>query len=111
LKRTIQRLVENPLARALLQGEFKPGTKVIGDADAMGGVLVFSSGGATVVTDASQRRDARGRGERELVRTGAGAGAGGTGGTGGPEVDPVVDAVVDRIWTPNKAEKGPKRVN
>jgi hypothetical protein len=52
LKRTIQRLVENPLARALLQGEFKPGTTVVGDADAIGGVLVFRSGDSTVVADA-----------------------------------------------------------
>src|SRR5664280_2585301 len=32
LKRTIQRLVENQLARALLRGEFKPGTAVMADA-------------------------------------------------------------------------------
>jgi ATP-dependent Clp protease ATP-binding subunit ClpA len=91
LKRTIQRLVENPLARALLRGEFKPGTTVLGDADAIGGVLVFRSGDSTVVADAGQRRDARSRGSKA---PGAGAGA-----------------AVDRIWTPNKAEKGPKRVN
>ena len=60
--------------------------------------------GATVVTDAGQRRDARERGEREPARVGAGA-------AGGADVDPAVDAAVDRIWTPNKAEKGPKRVN
>jgi len=88
LKRTIQRLVENPLARALLRGEFKPGTAVMADADAIGGVLVFRSGEATVVADATDRRDARGRGSKEP------AGA-------------VADAV-DRVWTPHKA---PKRAN
>jgi ATP-dependent Clp protease ATP-binding subunit ClpB len=103
LKRTIQRLVENPLARALLQGEFKPGTTVVGDADAMGGVLVFTSGGATVVTDAGHRRDARGRGAAEPV----GAGAGASGGSGSP-----IDAAVDRIWTPGSdTKKDPKRIN
>ena len=33
LKRTIQRLVENPLARALVSGEFKPGDRITADAD------------------------------------------------------------------------------
>ena len=72
LKRTIQRLVENPLARALLRGEFKPGMKVVADADAIGGVLVFRSGDATVVADATQRRDAR---KRAAAPEPAGAGA------------------------------------
>ena len=91
LKRTIQRLVENPLARALLRGEFKPGTKVVADADAIGGVLVFRSGDSTVVADAGQRRDARKRAAPEP--------AGGA-------------AAAERIWTPRKGDdKGPKRVN
>ena len=97
LKRTIQRLVENPLARAILRGEFKPGTTVVGDADAIGGVLVFRSGDSTVVADAGQRRDARTRGSKAPAGAAAGASP--------------IDAAVDRIWTPNKAEKGPKRVN
>ena len=59
LKRTVQRLVENPLARALLQGEFAPGARITMDADPVGGTLVFSSGGSTVVADAGDRRDAR----------------------------------------------------
>ncbi|MGZ6339844.1 MAG: AAA family ATPase, partial [Candidatus Limnocylindrales bacterium] len=59
LKRTIQRLVENPLARSLLQGNFKPGDTVTADADPVGGVLVFQTEGATVVADAGERRDAR----------------------------------------------------
>ncbi|MGZ6269416.1 MAG: ATP-dependent chaperone ClpB, partial [Candidatus Limnocylindrales bacterium] len=59
LKRTIQRLVENPLARSLLQGDFKPGDTVTADADPVGGVLVFQTEGATVVADAAERRDAR----------------------------------------------------
>ncbi|MHB8893081.1 MAG: hypothetical protein ACYC65_13675, partial [Candidatus Limnocylindrales bacterium] len=59
LKRTIQRLVENPFARALLSGTFRPGDMVIADADPMSGSLVFSTGSSTVVTDAGDRRDAR----------------------------------------------------
>jgi len=92
LKRTIQRLVENPLARALLRSEFKPGTTVVGDADAIGGVLVFRSGDATVVADAADRRDARGHGAKEPAAWVAGA--------------------VDRVWAPEKVEdEGPKRSN
>jgi ATP-dependent Clp protease ATP-binding subunit ClpB len=59
LRRTIQRLVENALARALVAGEFKPGDRIVADADAVGGTIVFSSEGSTVVADASERRDAR----------------------------------------------------
>jgi ATP-dependent Clp protease ATP-binding subunit ClpB len=59
LKRTIQRLVENPLARALVSGEFRPGDRVTADADLVSGTLVFSTDRTTVVTDASTRRDAR----------------------------------------------------
>jgi ATP-dependent Clp protease ATP-binding subunit ClpB len=93
LKRTIQRLVENPLARALIRGEFKPGAVVMADADAIGGVLVFTSGGSTVVADTTQQRhDARGRAKEPA---GAAAGA----------------SAAERIWTPDKADKGPERVN
>ena len=59
LKRTIQRLVENPLARALVAGEFRPGDRVTADADIVSGTLVFSTDRSTVVTEASTRRDAR----------------------------------------------------
>jgi ATP-dependent Clp protease ATP-binding subunit ClpA len=62
LKRTIQRLVENPLARALLKGEFSPGDTVKVDADAVSGTLVFSTERSTVVADAGARRDARAAG-------------------------------------------------
>jgi ATP-dependent Clp protease ATP-binding subunit ClpB len=61
LKRTIQRLVENPLARALIEGRFKPGQTVRVDADPVGTTLVFSADGAAVVADAGTRRDARTR--------------------------------------------------
>ena len=37
LKRTIQRLVENPLARAIVAGEFRPGDRIVGDADPVTG--------------------------------------------------------------------------
>jgi ATP-dependent Clp protease ATP-binding subunit ClpA len=61
LRRAIQRLVENPLARALLEGRFKPGTKIKVDADAVSGTLLFSDGGEVVVTStADERRDVRG---------------------------------------------------
>ena len=59
LRRAIQRLVENPLARALLEGRFKPGATIRVDADAGSGTLLFSAGGEVVVSEASERRDAR----------------------------------------------------
>ncbi len=59
LKRTIQRLVENPFARALLSGSFKPGDRIVADADPVSGTLLFSSASNTVVADTAGRRDAR----------------------------------------------------
>ena len=53
--------MENPLARALLKGEFSPGDTIKVDADAVTGTLVFSTERATVVAEASNRRDARAR--------------------------------------------------
>jgi len=74
LKRTIQRLVENPFARALLSGMFRPGDTVTADADVVSGTLVFSSESSTVVTDAGERRDARSpAGDREDATAGGGA--------------------------------------
>ena len=61
LKRTIQRLVENPLARALLEGRFKPGQTIVVDADPVGVTLVFTADGERSSTDAGERRDARRR--------------------------------------------------
>ena len=75
LKRTIQRLVENPFARALLSGTFRPGDVVTADADAglgHAGVLVRVVDGGD-----RGRRPARrpwAAGEREAA---AGAPAGG----------------------------------
>ncbi len=63
LKRTIQRLVENQFARALLQGQFRPGDRIVADADLVSGTLVFSTAGSTVVTETGTRRDARAREE------------------------------------------------
>jgi ATP-dependent Clp protease ATP-binding subunit ClpA len=75
LKRTIQRLVENPLARALVSGEFKPGDRITADADIGSGTIVFSSEGATVVTESGTRRDARRRaGADEGTAVGASSG-------------------------------------
>ena len=59
LKRTIQRLVENPLAKALIEGRFKPGQTVVVDADPIGSTLVFTADGDSVVTETGDRRDAR----------------------------------------------------
>ena len=64
LKRSIQRLVENPLARALLEGRFPPGSRIAGDADPVSGTLLFSAGEETVVAAAGERRDARGAARR-----------------------------------------------
>jgi ATP-dependent Clp protease ATP-binding subunit ClpB len=75
LKRTIQRLVENQLARALVSGEFRPGDRVTADADLGSGTLLFSTDGATVVAD-GRRRDARGT-PAEDTAVGAGSGRGG----------------------------------
>jgi ATP-dependent Clp protease ATP-binding subunit ClpB len=75
LKRTIQRLVENPLARALIEGRFKPGQTIAVDADPVGSTLVFSADGEAVVADAAERRDARRR-DDETETVGAGAGGG-----------------------------------
>ena len=62
LRRAIQRLVENPLAKALLEGRFKPGTRIKVDADPVSGTLLFSDGGETIVTStSSERRDGRSR--------------------------------------------------
>ena len=72
LKRTIQRLVENPFARALLSGTFKPGDVVTADADAVSGTLVFSADTRTVVAEASDRRDARSPGDGDAAPAGAG---------------------------------------
>ncbi len=72
LKRTIQRLVENPFARALLSGSFKPGDRIVADADPVSGTLVFSSESNTIVADASDRRDARSA-SREPAAAGAGS--------------------------------------
>ena len=71
LKRTIQRLVENPLARGLLRGEFQPGDHIVADADPVSGTLVFSTEHSTVVAEAGQRRDARSSsdGERKKPKT------------------------------------------
>jgi len=78
LKRTIQRLVENPFAKALVEGRFKPGDRVIADADPVGSTIIFSTEAATVITDAAEHRDARSarRDEEGDGPVGAGTGRG-----------------------------------
>jgi ATP-dependent Clp protease ATP-binding subunit ClpA len=76
LRRTIQRLVENPFARALLQGQFKPGDTVMADADPVSGTLIFSTDSQTVVAEAGERRDARRATEPEPAAAGSRRGRG-----------------------------------
>jgi ATP-dependent Clp protease ATP-binding subunit ClpB len=71
LRRTIQRLLENPFAKALLEGRFRPGDRIVADADIVGGTLLFSTAAETIVAEASDRRDARAAG-REPVGASAG---------------------------------------
>jgi ATP-dependent Clp protease ATP-binding subunit ClpB len=99
LKRTIQRLVENPLARALLRGEFKPGALIGVDADPVGGTLLFTQEGATVVAEAGERRDAR-------------SGAGGAAGAAGAGAAGAAPSVLDLPSTapPKKGGDG-ERLN
>jgi ATP-dependent Clp protease ATP-binding subunit ClpB len=74
LRRTLQRLVENPLARALVAGRFKPGDRIAADADIGGGMLVFSTDSASVAVESGERRDARAAAGEP---TGAGSGSAG----------------------------------
>jgi hypothetical protein len=71
LRRTIQRLVENPLARALLQADFRPGDTIVADADPAGSTLVFTAGDRTVVAEVGDRRDARAGREPVAARSGS----------------------------------------
>ena len=80
----MQRLVENPLARALLEGRFTPGSHIVGDADPLSGTLLFRSGDETVVATAGERRDARARPA-----------------TPAPPADPV-EAAIERASRPRK---------
>ena len=64
LKRTIQQLVENPVARALIAGQFRPGDAVAGDVDAASGALSFSTDRSTIIAADHQRQGARGGGGR-----------------------------------------------
>ena len=57
LKRTIQRLIENPLSTKLLEGEFKAGDRIIADFD--GDAIVFSRE-AVAVTAAHEELSATG---------------------------------------------------
>ena len=79
LKRTIQRLVENPFARAMLGGTFHPGDTVVADADPVSGTLVFRAEDRAVVSNPSERRDARSLsgddGDEDAVGAGAGRGS------------------------------------
>jgi len=98
LKRTIQRLVENPFARAMLSGTFHPGDTVVADADPVSGTLVFSAaGGGSVVSDPGDRRDARSSGGSG--GSGGSGSAGGAGGLAGDERDAVASAAGGSVPT------------
>ncbi len=102
LKRTIQRLVENPFARALVGGEFRPSDRIVADADPVSGTLVFTSERSTVVADAADRRDARSAGGEPGAGGLAGAGARGGGGRRGPlDLPPVTPSKPDGGDRPN----------
>jgi ATP-dependent Clp protease ATP-binding subunit ClpB len=53
LKRSIQRLVQNPLAIRILEGEFAEGDTIVVDRDPSGAKLVFRPAGAPAPADAS----------------------------------------------------------
>ncbi len=57
LKRAVQRTIENPLARALLEGSFPAGAKITVEADRSTGTILFRSGDRVMA--ATSRRDAR----------------------------------------------------
>jgi ATP-dependent Clp protease ATP-binding subunit ClpB len=54
LKRTIQRLIQDPLAVKILEGEFKEGGQV--KIDARGDVLEFSHGGSARIDESGIER-------------------------------------------------------
>jgi ATP-dependent Clp protease ATP-binding subunit ClpB len=72
LRRAVQRLIENPLARALLEARFTPGATIDVDADPISGTLIFRSGSETIVSASGERRDARRTEEPEGVGVGPG---------------------------------------
>jgi ATP-dependent Clp protease ATP-binding subunit ClpB len=53
LKRTIQRLVQDPLAVKILAGEFKEGDRIHVDAD--GNELRFSQGGSAAADESQEQ--------------------------------------------------------
>jgi ATP-dependent Clp protease ATP-binding subunit ClpB len=56
LKRAIQHQLENPLAQAILRGDFGPGDRVL--VTARGSQLAFESRGAAVAEASSRRKKA-----------------------------------------------------
>jgi ATP-dependent Clp protease ATP-binding subunit ClpB len=54
LKRTIQRLIQDPLAVKILEGEFKEGDRINVDAD--GNELLFSHGGSAAADESREQR-------------------------------------------------------
>lgn len=70
LRRAIQRLVENPLARALLSGSFVSGASVTVDADPTGAHLVFKEGTKLLVSggETELRRDVRSLATEQMKR-------------------------------------------
>ena len=73
LKRAIQRLLENPLAKALLEGRFRPGDHLVADADPIGAVLTFRAEDRETLVAEADHRDARtarrGNGQQVETRT------------------------------------------
>ena len=118
LKRAIQRLIENPLARALLEGRFPPAARSRSTPTRSAARCCSASGGETVVTDAGSRRDVRASGRGGRRRPAAGThrppadGARREGPQGAPELtsgrrhrEPVTagGAVTDARWASSRA--------
>jgi ATP-dependent Clp protease ATP-binding subunit ClpB len=99
LKRAIQRLLENPLAKAILEGRFPPGSRIIADADTVSRTVLFSAGEETVVSAGGERRDAR-------TAAGTGAGAAAVPGSS-PGPGDALDQLIDRANRKKPTDGGP----
>jgi ATP-dependent Clp protease ATP-binding subunit ClpB len=101
LKRAVQRLLENPLAKAILEGRFAPGSRIVADADAVSRTIVFTAGEETVVASGAERRDAR-----AAAGAGVGAGISRSGGAASDAGD-ALDQLIDRATRKKPPESGP----
>ena len=106
LKRAVQRLLENPLAKAILEGQFPPGSRIVADADTVSRTIVFTAGEATVVASGADRRDARATAGAG-VGVGPGAGTGRRGGGAASGTGDALDQLIDRATRKKPTDGGP----